>query len=367
MPSRRSTLGRRAAAALFCTAAWLSSIPLAPAQAPPPAAVRYTEAREHTVRRSLNLPGTVESRTVSLVASEVEGLVAELLVRDGDAVKAGQPLARLRTATLELKLQAKSAEHREAVSRLKLAERGLERARDLFGSRAISQQQLDESVYDVDAWKGRADKLVADIAQIELDLERSAIRAPFAGVVVARRTEVGEWIELGDPVVELLSLGEIEINVEVPERYFEILRRGSGAAVRFESLPGVEVDGRVSAIIPRADPQARTYPVKIRIPNRGGRIGVGMLAEVLLPVGDTYRATLVPKDAVVSRGSERVIYTLNGSDSVSAVPVKMGAGVGPWVVVEGAVKAGEKVVTRGNERLQPGQPVSGEPIEYPRP
>lgn len=344
----------------------LAALP-ARAQAPPPTPVRYTEAREHAVRREIRLPGSVLSRTVSLVASEIEGSVIEVRVREGDRVKEGQVLARLRTAPLDLRLRAATAERREAEARLKLAERGLERARDLFSSGALSQQQLDEAFYEVNAWQGRVEKLGADIAQIELALERSSIRTPFAGVVVSRRTEVGEWIELGDPVAEILALDDLEVQVETPERYYDSLRPGAVVGVTFEALPGLEVSGRVSAIIPRADPQARTFPIKVRLPNVDARIGAGMLAHVALPVGEEVRAIVVPKDAVVAQGASRYVYLLNGDSNVSAVTVKTGAGVGSWVVVEGDVRPGHKVVTRGNERLRPGQPVRGEPLEYALP
>jgi multidrug efflux pump subunit AcrA (membrane-fusion protein) len=92
-----------------------------------------------------------------------------------------------------------------------------------------------------------------------------------------------------------------------------------------------------------------------------------MLAEVSLPVGEAYRATVVPKDAVVANGPGRFVFLLNGDGSVEQKSVRTGAGVGSWIVVEEGVQAGQKVVTRGNERLFPGQKVAGEPLEYALP
>jgi RND family efflux transporter MFP subunit len=182
--------------------------------------------------------------------------------------------------------------------------------------------------------------------------------------VVAERTDMGQWVDVGGPVVELMSLEELEVRVEVPERYFRNMRRNGGARVTFESLPGMDVEGVISAIIPRADTQARTFPVKVRIPNRGGRIAVGMLAQVSLPAGESYRATVVPKDAVIRQGDEQIVFTLNGDGTVQRAAVSTGPGLGEWIVVEGSIRPGQKVVTRGNERLQPGQQVIAEPLEY---
>ncbi len=337
------------------------------AQGMPSPPVRYTEAREHQVQRLLILPGTVESPTVSLVASEVQGLVQHLKVREGDVVRRGAPLALLRTASLEIRQRASEAQLEEARSRLKLAELSLDRARRLHDEKILSQQEMDDALYEYNAWQGRVDALAAEIEGIRLDLQRSVIRAPFGGTVVTKRTEIGEWLDVDSPVVEMVSLEILEVRVEAPERYFSRLLPGASTGITFEALPGFETSGRVSAIIPRADPQARTFPVKIRLENTEGRIGVGMLAQVALPAGETYRATVVPKDAVVRQGQEEVVFLLNGEGAVERVPVETGAGVGSWVAVIGPVRAGNKVITRGNERLLPGQTVEGEPMEYKLP
>ena len=333
----------------------------------PASPVRYTEAREHAIQRTVRLPGSVESKTVSLVATEVAGLVDALPAREGDVVRRGKMLARLRSTSLKLSLQASQAQLKEAESRLKLAELKLTRNLELFDEKVLSQQELDDARYEHDAWRSRIDQVDSEIEQIEYYINRSVIRAPFTGVIVSERTEVGEWLDIGSPVVEMVSLDVLEIRVEVPERYFSQITLGARTTVKFESIPGYSATGKVSAIVPRADPLARTFPIKVRLENQDGRVGVGMLAQVAIPAGESYPATVVPKDAIVRQGSEEVLYLLNGDNSVERVAVVTGAGVGSWVAVSGPVAAGQKVITRGNERLMPGQSVSGEPLEYALP
>jgi RND family efflux transporter MFP subunit len=345
-----------------CVVAGFSVAGLSAAQ-PPPASVVYTEAREHAVRQMVELPGTAEARTTALVASEVDGLVEALQGREGQTVRRGQVLVRLRTADLELKLQAAEAGLREAAARLEQADADLERNRDLHDQGILSASQFGASRSERDAWQGRADQLSAEIARIRLDIERSSVKAPFSGVVVAERCEVGEWVARGDPVSELASLHDLEIRVEVPERYFSQLERGAEAQVSFAALPGLELTGEVSTIIPSANAQARTFPLKVRLANPEGRIGVGMLARVAFPVGTSYRATVVPKDAVLIRGEDRTVYRLKDDDTVESVSVETGAGVGDWIEVKSGLQPGARVVTRGNERLRPGQsvrPAAGE-------
>lgn len=333
----------------------------------PPAAVRYTEAREHTLRRSLALPGSAEARTASTVASSVAGLVIEYPAKEGMRVEAGQKLAQLRTTTQEIQLTSQKASLREAEARLKLAETRLKRARELFEQGIIAQQEADDAQSEFNAWQGRVDSLTAEVARIADEIERCTIIAPFAGVVTRELTEVGQWVIIGGPVVSLLAIDEVEVRIEVPERYFSSIRVGVNAAVTFESLPGLALQGRVISVIPQADPQSRTFPAKVRVTNRGGRIGAGMLAAVSFPAGETYRATVIPKDAVVTRGARQIVYRVNGDNTVEELSVETGSGAGVWIEVRGQVSPGDKVITRGNERLRPGQQVQGTPIEYERP
>jgi len=354
-----------AAATLFLLA---HALDLAFAQGPPQAVpVRYTAARQHNLRRTLALPGSVEAQTSSIIAGTVEGQVIDFPAKEGMRVREGQVLARLNTTPLELRLEVQRAALKEAEARLRLAESNLGRARELYASQVISKQQLDDSQSEFTAWQGRTESLKAEIARIQDEIARATIRAPLNGIVVRELTEVGQWLAEGGPVVELVAVDQVEIRVDVPERHFAALRVGAPATATFESLPGFRAQGRVLAVIPRADPQARTFPVKVRVSNERGRIGAGMLAQVSFPTGDMSRVTVVPKDAVISRGERKFLYRVNGDSTVDEVVVETGAGVGAWVEVRGAIRAGERVVTRGNERLRPGQMVEATPIEYERP
>lgn len=338
---------------------------------PPPAApVGITEARSESVERVVRLTGSVEARDTSVVASEVAGLVVSLAAREGETVRRGQPLVHLRRDNLELTLAARRADLKEAEARRALAVRTRDRFRELYEDDIVSRERLDDAESEVVALEGRVESLKAGIAQVEDDLARTTIRAPFTGVVAREHTQVGEWIGVGGPVAELLDLEHLEVELAVPERWFGQLRVGTPTQVSFESVPGLVAQGQVAALIPRADTRARTFPVKIRFDNPGQRIGSGMLAQVELPVGEDPTAVVVPKDALVRRGERTVVYRVAEGEqglAVEELTVTPEAGTGAWIAVSGPVAPGERVVTRGNERLQPGQPVAAEPVEYPLP
>ena len=340
---------------------------IAVAQGPPAAPVRYTEARLHDVRQTIALTGSVESGRESVVASEVEGLVQELIVKEGDRVEKGQALLRLRRQNLELRFQAVQGQVREARAREKLAMTSLERSRGLFEERIISQQQLDDASSEYEAWQGRVAQLEAERARLDDDLARTTVRAPYSGVVVRERVSEGEWIGEGGAVVEMIDYTDLEVTVDVPENSFDGLETGTSARVVVGSLAGLEVDGIVRSVVPRADPRARTFPVKIAIENPDGRIAVGMLARVFLHVGGSSQAIIVPKDAIVEQGNQKFLYRIKEDQTTERINVVEGAPAGAWVSVGDVIEAGDRVITRGNERVFPGQPVAPEILEYELP
>ena len=335
-------------------------------QGPPAANVRFTEAREVDLSRSVELVGSVESRSASVVAAAVSGVVAALPARAGDRVEQGAPLVELDAAEADLRLAAARGELEEAAARLTLARSNLERLRGLFEDQIISRQELEDAAAEEAAWRGRKAQLQADVERLERDVRLSVVRAPFSGTVVAERTAVGQWLAVGEPAAEMVDVSDLEVMVEVPERELGNLRHGAEVPVSFEALPGLEVEGKVRAVVPRADPRARSFPVKISISNHDGRIGVGMLARVRLAVGGG-SVLAVPKDAVVDQGAERVVFVVTAEETVRRVAVRNGVAQGVWVAVEGDLAAGDRVVVRGNERLFEGQAVRGEVLEYPLP
>ncbi len=337
------------------------------AQGPPAAPVRFTEAREYQVRRSVILTGSVESRRISVVASEVEGVVEQLMAREGDQVKKGQPLVKLRRTNLQLRLAAERGQLQEAEARQNLATTSLERSRGLHEEKIISQQQLDDAASEFEAWGGRVAQLQAEVARLEDDLARTTVRAPFAGVVVRELVAEGEWLGAGGSVAELLDFGDLEVTVNVPESSFAGLRVGSPARVVIQSLGGVEVEGQVRAVVPRADARARSFPAKIAITNLDGRIAVGMLAQVHLLMGEPVEAVIVPKDAVVTKRNETTVFRIKDDNTAESVTVQVGSAIGVWVAVTGDVRPGDRLITRGNERVSPGQSVEPQVQDYPLP
>jgi len=325
-------------------------------EGPPPMLVATGTVTEDVISERVRLLGTVRPVMDSLVACEVDGRVVERRVENGDPVARRAILVRLDATRLRKQLDHAESEKAEVEALLDLAKIQEKRARELYRDDVLSVGDLDQALARRQSLAGRTRAIETRIASIQDDIARTTVRAPFGGVVTEIRTEVGEWIKQGDAVVRLFKLDRVEIQVDVPEKYFPQLKLGAAVPATIEALPGLVLAGKIFALVPRADPDARTFPVLVRADNPDGRVAAGMLAQVELTLGVGERALLVPKDAVVRQAESEVVYIVE-DDVARIVTVKSGRATGDRVEVVGDLVPGQSVVVRGNERLAPGQQV----------
>ena len=337
----------------------LIALAAAPAVAQPPAPVVTAVVERGTARVEEVVVGSVEPDRSVAVAAEVAGAVVAVAARRGDTVAEGAVLVRLRTRPVELELAEARARLAEVQAQLVRATADAKRSERLFARTLVAEQEVDASRADRDALTHRRDAAKAQIALLEDRLAHMAVRAPFGGRVVAERTEVGAWVGVGDPVAEVAALDPVRIRLPVPEQTVTGLKVGQAVTIRADAVDQTRT-GRIVAIVPRADAQARTFPVEVAVANPDGRLLPGMIAHATLPGPRVADALLLPKDGVVAgRHGDTVVRVADGVAEVVAVEV-VGATGSRLAVrpVRGTLIAGDRVVVRGNERLRPGQPVT---------
>lgn len=389
------------------------------AQGDAAAAVSVAQVRQQSASSLQSFVGTVQPDRTNVIGTSVEGRVTELLVREGDFIKSDEPIARLRTGTIEIELARAKAESRlaaarlaelkagtrpqvieeaaakvrSAESRLKFSEERLARIEALFARKTSSVDDRDEArlacdearsmldvaktAYSLAVEGPRPEEVLAAEARFAADeetvrlledrLEKFTIRAYFDGYVTERKTEVGYWLKAGDPVVSMVDLQSVDVRVLVAEDYIEHIEVGQQISAKINALKDGVFAGSIARVVPLADNRSRSFPVHVRIPNSMGRFGpvlkAGMMAQVMLPTGSATIAKQVPKDALVLGGAQPVVYVvdlepgkkLQGTARV--VPVESHQAAGDWIEVTGEIQAGQLVVVLGNERLRPGQPV----------
>ncbi len=322
----------------------------------PPVPVRVAVVEKKLVSSQISLTGTAEAIAKSDVASEVSGIVEYYPTKEGDFVKKGDLLARLRSTNLRLGLKGAVAAGEEVKANLVNAEKELARVSRLKDKDSIAERNYDEAFYNHRALLQMVVRKNAEIELLEYEIMQKGIVAPFSGFISREHTQVGEWISAGGLVATIIDLNKIRITVDVPERYAAILHPEGKVSVLVKSISNNPLAGRIYAVLPQGNPDARTFPVRINLANPGFKIKSSMEVKVVFSLGDTKNALLVPKDAVVTAGSKNLVYHVTEG---KALPVDVNI-LGYYdnnVAVEGNLQPGCKVVVRGNERLRPGQSV----------
>ena len=402
-----------AAASLAVT--FISSAQAQPGGPPPASPVVVAAAVEREVVGIQTFVGTISPLRVSQVGSAVDGRVVEFPVNDGDRVKKGQVLAQLLTGQVEIQLAGAKAElnfRRKALEELQngtrpeekaqakarfqarqaawdYAKARMERSQKLVARGAITDDQLQEiislshqaeqSYYEARsglelAEKGPRAETIAqaaarvavqeeEVRAIEDQLAKHTIRAPLDGYVVQENTEVGQWVAKAGLVCKVIKLDQVAVEIMVLETFYPALRLGLAATVETPAFPGKRFDAQVAVIIPQADSRSRSIPVKVLMDNQfdGDRpyFSGGMFARVALPVAPVGLSVMVPKDAVVLGGASPLVYVVDADPknakegTARIVPVELGAAEENLIAVKGPLRAGEKVVIEGNERLRP--------------
>jgi len=327
------------------------------AQALPSAPVTVSVVTQKEVRKPVTLVGSVEPLRKSLVSAEISGIVVEYPYSEGDYVEEGQVIARQNTSKLNLMLNEAINTKNESKARLKLAEDELVRINELHERGIVSKSQLDNAVSEKDALKARQKLLQSRINQFQYDVSHTNIKAPFNGYITQEYSQIGEWLDSGDKVVELIDIDTVQIKVDMPEKYVHMVKKGEEVNLVFNSLPGKEFKGEIVSIVPQADRSSRAFPVKINLENKDHVIKSSMSARVSFLLGETIEVKLVPKDSLTDSNGVKMLFVVRDGAAVP-LPVITGLEHENRVQIEGDVNVGEQVVVRGNERLQPMQPVN---------
>lgn len=320
----------------------------------PPASVSVAKVTSGQVAPQNEFIATIFYQEISDTASEVSGLVGVVHFEEGQRVKKKQVLVELGSEILRKRIQATTASFEQILSELEIAGIDLKRSKELIKKKSISKQSYDGNRFRVIGLEKRAASLKAEVERFEIELEKKIIRAPFDGVVIKRHVDRGEWISEGDTVAIIGKDDTIDIVAEIPERFIQYIKNGMQVNA---SANGINFIGTVIAIVPRGDVATRTFPIKIRTPNEHALIE-GMSARVTLPTGNVTPALIVPRDAVISKFGQNVVYAVVDAKS-NMMPVQVVGYDGLSVGVESQGLAEEMlVVVDGNERLKDGQAVA---------
>ena len=322
----------------------------------PQAPVVVAKVIEKQFQEPVTLIGTVMPDQRSLVATEVEGLVQSILFNEGDFVKKGEVMATLKQDSMQIQLEEAQSALKESEARFEYADSQTTRFKDLYTKSVVSIEELQESQSEQDAWAEKTIQNRSRIARLVYDLDQMRIRAPFSGHIVAKYTEIGEWLVKGATVYELINLESNYVLVHAPEHIAVALRQDDKVEIKFDAFPGLVIAGNITSVIPQASKNSRTLPVKVAFNNENKKIKSGLLARVVFRTGNETLSRLVPKDAIVERANGKFVFTVNDGIATQ-IQIKTGLSNENLIEIIGPVTVGMDVIVRGNERVRPGQPV----------
>jgi len=404
--------------------AWCAAILLAGSRGvlaqPGPTMLLVEQVQKREVPVTLELVGSVEPATRSLIASELAGLVEQIDVEEGDKVEKGAVLCKLRQTTRKLLYEQAEGRHAELKALLEELKAGtrkeeIDRAQaTMEEAKALADKWQEEKKRVVRLREGNsaslkeyndtlADALAAQqryaqtkaayelavagprkeeiaraefaveaqtalLAKLKYDLDQTSITAPFAGYITHKHAERGQWMTAGGPVVELIDLEKVHVKVDVPESAIAACKVGERVSVFVESLQQT-FRGQIGYVIPQADPRARTFPIEVVLDNDSRRIMSGMFVRARVPAGPTEESLVVPRDAVLQRQKVSVVVAVVPSPTGEGqmgmpIPVQLGAEAEDWVAVRAPNLApGMPVAVKGHDRIYGPQPVQSMPTE----
>lgn len=326
----------------------------------PPAVVGVANAVNAQLAPRHWAPGSVISRQDARVASEQDGRVVRVS-EVGQRVRAGDALAVLDDTTLKLREQEGQADLARIQAQLDMATRQEQRYAQLAAQQNIARAQYEQLRADRDTLVQERARAQALLAQTRHQRTQMVVRAPFDGVVAERSVQLGEYVNTGDAVARLVDTGAQEVRVRAPVDLAEHLSVGMPVVVRVgkSGATAQERTHPVSALVPVGDEASRQ--LELRIAMDIGELPVGSAVDVGMPSARKRNVVAVPRDAVILRREGDFVLRVAADNTAERLPVETGTEVEGLVEVDGAVKAGDRLIVRGGERIEPGQSVVIQP------
>ena len=291
---------------------------------------------------TIKLPGYVEPAEDLWVASEVPGLVVQILVKEGDRVKQGQVMAQIDDRDYRSRLARIEANHQ-------LAKLEYDRILSLDKKKITAANRLDEI-------EARLKDVAAQRDEAGLALSRTRILAPIAGQVNEIIAKQGGFMGVGDPVAQILRLSEVKVAVGIPESDVASFFKLKEAAVVIDALEKRQVVGKKVFLSSQPRNLARLFDLELEIPNSDGRILPGMFARVELIRAVYDQALVIPLYAVINQGNEQFVF-IDRNGFAKKILVEVGRLVDWQVHITSGLSAKDNVVVVGHRLLNDGQAI----------
>ena len=319
----------------------------------PPQSVKLEEVKLESTNETYKVIGRVTALQSGPLAARVRGAIEKINFNVGDRVKKGTVLVSLAKQSLEAARRRISAQVSRYKSMMTNAQRELNRMRKLSKSAAYSRARFEDQEGLVAERKAQYLEFKAALEQAQIDIRNSSIKAPYDSVIIEKHIEVGGYVNVGARVVTLSNDKSVEVEADIPS--FRLLNLGLGTKAKVITDSGKKYNAQVRAIIPNENVRTRTRPIRLTADfgEDASNFADNQSVRVELPLTNENKVLTVNKDAVLRRANGNIVFVVKGTNAMMR-SVRLGRGIGNKYQVINGLKAGDKVVVRGNERLGAG-------------
>lgn len=299
--------------------------------------------------QTVTVEGTVEAIKSSLIAPQVAGSITALPVKAGDAVKAGQLLARIDTRIAQQQVITNQAQVAAANAQLSAARQEYERKRRLHEKQYISQAALERAESDYKTAEAQTKAQLAQTGAANVQTGLHTINAPYAGLIAEVMAEQGDMAMPGKPLLTIYDPKALRVVVNVPQSQLASIKAGAGVSVNIDAA--VEAERSLTAtqvtVLPITDAVSNMVRVRITLPENLNSVRPGMFARAMLPVSNTGKQgqLFVPASAVIKRSELTAVYVVTSKGQPQLRQVRLGRKQGETFEVFAGLQAGDKVAT----------------------
>ena len=303
--------------------------------------VEVAQVSRRPIAASYAGTATLEPLAESQVVAKTSGVALEVLVEEGQQVKAGQPLVRLDADRARLSVA-------QAQAQLRKLENNYSRAQQLVAQQLISAGEVDQMRYDLE--NARAQHQMA-----KLELSYTTVVAPISGVVASRDIKPGNFVQINSPIIRIVDAGKLEATLNVPEREIAKLKPGQVVELMADALPGRTFTGVVDRVSPVVDTGTGTFRVVTSFSGESA-LQPGMFGRLSINYDQRADALVVPRAALLEDGGEPAVYAIRDGKALRT-ELKLGYDDAGWVEVRDGLKPGDEVVIAGKAALRDGSAV----------
>ncbi|WP_411909466.1 efflux RND transporter periplasmic adaptor subunit [Mesorhizobium sp. B263B1A] len=311
--------------------------------------VKVVEIGAAQTTRQLDYSGSVRARTEMNLGFRVAGKVTERLVDIGQHVTSGDVLARIDPSDYELSVKSAAASLDAAERQVETVDLARKRAEQLYAKNFAPKSQLEQAMLAYNQAVATRDAARSTLAQAQNQVHYTDLKASENGIVTAVSADVGQVVGAGTPVMTVAVDGEKEVLIAVPEMDIAGFRPGKEVKASFWADDALTLAGKVREVAGSADPQSRTFAVRVSLPN-DPRVLLGMTANVQATVDSKTQLVSIPLSALAEKDGQKIVWAVDrGSDTVHSRPVKIANFTADGVAVADGLKQGDVVVAAGTQ------------------